>query len=133
MKLIAIILLLIPIVLKNSFCSSKSTIKEKKKTLEVTVSVYNPIVSQCDSTPLQTASLKIIDTVKLKKGKLKWCAISRDLKRKYKFGDIIHIKNIGKLSGKYMIVDLMNKRYRKRVDILHYSAKHCKQNGKIVI
>ena len=44
--------------------------------------------------------------------------LRRDLKRKYKFGKKVRITGIGELSGTYTVRDVMNKRYRKRVDIL---------------
>lgn len=128
-----LILLLIPTMLNSGdFCFDTKYI-EPVKTLNVSVSVYNPSTSQCDSTPLITASLKVIDTNLLKQNKLKWCAISHNLKQKYKYGDTLHIQGIGKLSGKYIIVDLMNKKYFNKVDILHYNLKHCKTKGKIIL
>lgn len=128
-----LILLLIPTILNSGdFCFNSNYI-EPVKTLNVNVSVYNPSISQCDSTPLITASLKVIDTNLLKQNKLKWCAISHNLKQKYKYGDTLHIQGIGKLSGKYIIVDLMNKKYFNKVDILHYNLKYCKTKGKIIL
>ena len=45
-------------------------------------------------------------------------AVSRDLKRKYKFGTKVRITGIGKHNGVYVVRDVMNKRFTKRVDIL---------------
>ena len=55
---------------------------------KVTVTVYNPVMEQCDSTPLITADNSEIDLKKLKQGKLKWVAVSRDLLKsgKSKYG-----------------------------------------------
>jgi len=82
----------------------------------VTVTTYSPTVEQTDSTPLITASGFKINPINPKKQRI--VAVSRDLKRKYKFGKKVRITGIGKLSGTYTVRDVMNKRYRKRVDIL---------------
>jgi 3D (Asp-Asp-Asp) domain-containing protein len=82
----------------------------------VTVTTYSPTVEQTDSTPLITASGFKINPNNPKKQRI--VAVSRDLKKKYKFGKKIRITGIGKLSGTYTIRDVMNKRYKKRVDIL---------------
>jgi len=82
----------------------------------VTVTTYSPTVAQTDSTPLITASGFEINPKNPKKQRI--VAVSRDLKKKYKFGKKIRITGIGKLSGTYTIRDVMNKRYKKRVDIL---------------
>jgi len=82
----------------------------------VTVTTYSPTVEQTDSTPLITASGFEINPTNPKKQRI--VAVSRDLKKKYKFGKKVRITGIGKLSGTYTIRDVMNKRYKKRVDIL---------------
>ena len=82
----------------------------------VTVTTYSPTIEQTDSTPLVTASGFKINPNNPKKQRI--VAVSRDLKKKYKFGKKIRITGIGKLSGTYTIRDVMNKRYKKRVDIL---------------
>ena len=82
----------------------------------VTVTTYSPTVEQTDSTPLITASGYKINPKNPKKQRI--VAVSRDLKKKYKFGKKIRITGIGKLSGTYTVRDVMNKRYRNRVDIL---------------
>ena len=45
-------------------------------------------------------------------------AISWDLKKKYKFGQWVRILGAGIYDGKYVVKDLMNKRWKKRIDIL---------------
>jgi 3D (Asp-Asp-Asp) domain-containing protein len=82
----------------------------------VTVTTYTPSVEETDSTPLITASGFKINPKNPKKQRI--VAVSRDLKRKYKFGKKVRITGIGKYSGTYTVRDVMNKRYRKRVDIL---------------
>jgi len=82
----------------------------------VSVTTYSPTIEECDSTPLITASGFKINPTNPKRHRI--IAVSRDLKRKYKFGKKVRITGIGKLSGTYTIRDVMNKRYKKRVDIL---------------
>ena len=96
-------------------------LEEKENWNKVTVTVYNPVIEQCDSTPLITADNSEIDMRKLKQGKLKWVAVSRDLLKngKVKYGDRIRLKCKDKsLSGVYTVHDTMNPRWEKRVDIL---------------
>ena len=82
----------------------------------VSVTTYSPTIEQTDSTPLITASGYKINPANPKRQRI--VAVSRDLKKKYKFGKKIRITGIGKLSGTYTVRDVMNKRYRNRVDIL---------------
>ena len=82
----------------------------------VSVTTYSPSIEECDSTPLITASGYKINPANPKRQRI--VAVSRDLKRKYKFGKKVRITGIGKLSGTYTIRDVMNKRFKKRVDIL---------------
>lgn len=124
------ILLLIPTMINSGdFCLKPKPLVTH---ISVNVSVYNATAKQCDSTPLLTASGAIIDTILLKQGKLKWCAISRNLKSKFKFNDTIHLHHEGVLE-KYIVKDIMDKRYFNKVDILHYSRKYCKEKGKIIL
>ena len=96
--------------------------KEIEKEIEgiqpdiVTVTTYTPSVEETDSTPLITASGFKINPTNPKRQRI--IAVSRDLKKKYKFGKKVRITGIGKLSGTYTVRDVMNKRYRKRIDIL---------------
>jgi len=82
----------------------------------VTVTTYTPSEAETDSTPLVTASGFKISERNPKKHRI--VAVSRDLKRKYKFGTKIRIKGAGKYDGEYTIRDVMNKRHRNRIDIL---------------
>ena len=82
----------------------------------VTVTTYTPSVEETDSTPLITASGFKINPINPKKQRI--VAVSRDLKKKYKFGKKVRITGIGKYSGTYTVRDVMHKRYRKRIDIL---------------
>ncbi len=80
----------------------------------VTLTTYKANESETDSTPNITASGFKITNPK----KHKIIAVSRDLKRKYKFGQKVRITGAGKYNGTYRVHDVMNKRYRKRIDIL---------------
>lgn len=80
----------------------------------VTLTTYKANESETDSTPLITASGFKITNPK----KHKIIAVSRDLKRKMKWGSKVRIVGAGKYDGTYRVHDLMNKRYKKRIDIL---------------
>ena len=89
---------------------------------KVIVTVYNPVVEQCDSDPYITADNSEIDMAKLKQGKLKWVAVSRDLLKngKVRYGGKVKIncKEDPTLSGVYTVHDTMHPRWTKHVDIL---------------
>jgi len=80
----------------------------------VTLTTYKASESETDSTPNITASGFKITNPK----KHKIIAVSRDLKKKYKFGQKIRITGAGKYNGTYRVHDVMNKRYKNRIDIL---------------
>ena len=80
----------------------------------VTLTTYKANEAETDSTPNITASGFKITNPK----KHRIIAVSRDLKKKYKFGQKIRIVGAGKYSGTYRVHDVMNKRYKKRIDIL---------------
>ena len=82
----------------------------------VTVTTYSITEGETDSTPLITASGFKINPNNPKRHRI--IAVSRDLKRKYKFGTKLRIKGAGKYDGTYTVRDVMNKRYTKRIDIL---------------
>jgi len=88
-----------------------------------TLTIYNPVVAQCDNDPLITASNAKIDTLKLRKQKIRWMALSRDmLKRwngKLNYGDTVQlVSGDSAIDGMWIIQDTMNKRYKKRGDLL---------------
>jgi 3D (Asp-Asp-Asp) domain-containing protein len=80
----------------------------------VTLTTYRASETETDSTPNITASGFKITNPK----KHKIIAVSRDLKKKYKFGQKVRITGAGKYNGTYRVHDVMNKRYRNRIDIL---------------
>ena len=82
----------------------------------VTMTTYKATETETDSTPNITASGFKIDTKNAKRHKI--IAVSRDLKKKLKFGSKVRIEGAGKYNGTYVVKDVMNKRYKKRIDIL---------------
>ena len=119
MRLIAIIVLffLFPSHIGISNIEYSVTLKKNSEPVEVvTLTIYSTSSGQTDSTPHLTASGFKIDTNN--PGKHKIIAVSRDLKRKWKFNTRFRIINAGRYNGIYTVKDLMNKRYKKRIDIL---------------
>ena len=89
-------------------------------TENVTATMYNAVVGQCDSDPLVTAGMYKINPNKASEHK--WVALSRDLLKRwggeFDYGDTIRIENAGDKSGLYTVVDTMNKRFTEKIDIL---------------
>lgn len=87
---------------------------------DVTATMYNPVVSQCDADPLITAGMYEIDPDHASEHK--WVALSRDMLTRwggeFDYGDTIKIEGAGDKDGEYLVADTMNKRYRNRIDIL---------------
>lgn len=89
------------------------------------LTVYNPVAGQTDSSPLITASGRRIDTVRLKYGKVRWLAVSRDFLKRWggdlHYGDTVEIiADDPEIDGEWVIQDNMNKRYKKSADLLFY-------------
>jgi 3D (Asp-Asp-Asp) domain-containing protein len=82
----------------------------------VSLSTYKADTAETDSTPLITASGFKLDSLNPKKHRV--IAISRDLKELFAFGDKVKLTNAGKFNGIWFIHDLMNKKYRNKIDIL---------------
>lgn len=105
--------------------TSVSYANEKKFVTHVTLTTYNAVASQCDSAPLITADGTKIDLKKLKKGKIKYCAVSRDLLWCIPLGSVVHIEG----HGYYEVRDTMNERFDHYIDILqHTSQKNFKKS-----
>ena len=88
-------------------------------TTHVTLTTYNPVESQCDNDPLITADGTKIDVNKLKKGEIKYCAVSRDLLKYIPLGSVVHIEG----HGYYEVRDTMNKRFNHYIDILQHAGE----------
>lgn len=100
-------------------------------TINVTVTTYSPTIEQCDSNPTQTASGYIIKGTSNEN----IVAVSRDLINwKLNFNDTIEIKGTA-YDGKYIVKDLMNSKWSKRVDICipHYGQDDMWKNCKLII
>jgi 3D (Asp-Asp-Asp) domain-containing protein len=96
--------------------NNKGTEMEFYDVTDVIATTYTPSEKETDSTPLITASGFKINPKNPKKHRI--IAVSRDLKKKYKFGTRVKVSGAGKYSGEYVVRDVMNKRYKKRIDIL---------------
>lgn len=92
----------------------------KEKELKVTATVYNPVESQCDSDPLITADNSKICLNKLNKGELRWIAISRDLRKHFKYGDVVLLscESNPEINGEWEVHDTMNSRFSNKIDLL---------------
>ena len=129
---IALIILIIatPISLINNgfkLRNDKISNHKVKKPIRIRIdraSTYNAVASQCDSDPLNTSDMSRIDTVKLKLGEIRWCALSRDLLSRWggiiDYGDTITVKSIRnpQINGEWVVHDCMNARYKNSVDFL---------------
>lgn len=95
-------------------------IKKDDKIFKVTVTKYNPVKEQCDDDPLITADNSKICLNNLNAGKLKWIAVSRDLRKHFKYGEKVIIKcdHDPSINGEYEVHDTMNPRYTRTIDLL---------------
>lgn len=93
----------------------------------VKITCYQPTKTQCHGNPLITADGSVINLDKLKTGKIRWCAVSRDLiylfpKNKPKR---IKIENCPPLNGIWEVHDKTSGKLKHTVDILiHPQDKH---------
>jgi len=71
-----------------------------------------------------TASGSKINANKLKSGKLRWVALSRDMLKYYPFDSIIKVesKDYPELNGYWKVKDKMGSRHRKSIDFLIYKG-----------
>jgi len=85
----------------------------------VQATVYHAVPEQTDSTPNITADGSVIDP--LRAGELRFIAVSRDLHVRYggqlDFDDVVYVSS-EEVSGFYIVKDLMNQRFEKRIDFL---------------
>ena len=123
-KLKRYILICLGLILSLQSYGSKSLF-----TTHVTITTYNAVRSQCDRSPLITADGTKIDHRKVKSGKQRIVAISRDLLYAIPLGSIIDIEGY----GRYEVRDTMNSRFKHRIDILQHSSKKNFKKDKIKI
>ena len=105
-----------------------ASITTRATVTHVTLTYYQPVKGQCDSKPLITADGSKINLNHLKSGKIRWCAISRDLLYLFPKGKPKRIYIEG--FGTYQVRDVMNRRFRHSVDILIHpkNSKRIKLN-----
>ncbi len=94
----------------------EEVVVKKQNPLIVTATTYTVSEAETDSSPTITASGFRLSRTNPKKHRV--IAVSRDLKKKLRFGDKVRVTGIGKLSGVYVVRDLMHSRWRKKIDIL---------------
>ena len=123
-KLKRYILICLGLILSLQSYGSKSLF-----TTHVTITTYNAVRSQCDSSPLITADGTKIDHNKVKSGEQKIVAISRDLLYAIPLGSVIYVEG----HGYYEVRDTMNSRFKHRIDILQHSSKKNFKKDKIKI
>jgi hypothetical protein len=114
-------------------------------------SLYNPELDQCDKTPTITADGSVIDT--LRASQQRWIAVSQDLlwsprryrlfvkdaindhryKGRIKFGDTIWVESPNpNINGKWVVHDLMNKKYKNAIDFLQTAGDgHLYNNNRL--
>jgi 3D (Asp-Asp-Asp) domain-containing protein len=80
------------------------------------LTTYSANIAETDSTPNLTASGFEIDLDNPKKHRI--LAISRDLKRELKWGEKVVLENAGRFNGIWYVRDLMNPRFRNKIDVL---------------
>ena len=87
---------------------------------DVVVTMYNPLSSQTDSTPNQTADGTIINPKKATE--YRYIALSRDLIARwggpFEYGDYVMLKGTEGYDGVYQVRDTMASKFINRVDIL---------------
>jgi len=97
----------------------------------VSLSTYRADTAETDSTPLITASGFKLDSLNPNKHRV--IAISRDLKELFSFGDKVKLTNAGKFDGIWIIHDVMNKRYKNKIDILiNHSDRQMSLKGVVI-
>ena len=110
--------------------------KYETEGMNVTVTMYQPVRYQTDSTPNILADGTRIKTDKA--SNYKFIAVSRNLLKRWggwlDFGDFVLLKGTDYKDGVYQVRDVMNKRFVNRIDILEsVNVKPYKfDNGEIV-
>lgn len=107
----------------------------EKVTEKVTVTMYNAVRGQCDSSPLITADNSKINPRKATEHR--WIAMSRDMLSRwggrFNYGDRVRITGTEHKDGIYEVRDTMNPRYTKRIDILETTGTKLYKFHKITI
>ena len=97
----------------------------------VTLTTYSATEEETDDSPNITASGFEIDEDNPKKHRI--IAVSRDLKRKLRFGEKVILSNAGRFNGIWYVRDLMNNRFKNKIDVLiNEDEKHTKMHKVII-
>jgi len=117
------VLCFIPYNLITSVSDMKNSVEKKveEKVADefrkiVTLTTYSTTEGETDDSPNITASGFEIDEDNPKKHRI--IAVSRDLKRKLRFGEKVILSNAGRFNGVWYVRDLMNSRFRNKIDVL---------------
>ena len=91
----------------------------------VTATIYHAVPEQTDDSPFVTASMAQINPNDPQGHR--WIAVSRDLEKLgFTFGACVLIEGINKeLDGEWEIQDRMNRRWKKRIDLLVNTDRMC--------
>lgn len=109
-----------------------SLLGEARTVTHVTLTCYQPTKAQCDTDPTTTSDGSKINLHHLKKGRIKWCAVSRDLLWMFPKNKPRRVYIEG--YGIYEVRDTMNVRHNHRVDILvHPSNKKLFKKNKVKV
>lgn len=90
--------------------------KKLRKAQRVVATMYYAVESQCDSDPLITANMSHINPYRATQHH--WIAVSRNLLKRFHYGQKVKLVGCGKKNGVYTIVDTMNPRFKNKIDIL---------------
>lgn len=90
------------------------------QSFRVKLTGYHPVKAECDANPLITADGSHVDLHKLKRGKIRWCAVSRELLRHFPKDKPKRIWIEG--YGVYEVRDVTHKRIKNTVDIMLHPA-----------
>lgn len=101
----------------------------------VKLTMYHPVRSQTDNDPDVLADGTRINIAKA--GKYRFCALSRDLIDRwggyYSFGDTIFVDGAGPYSGRWVVKDTMNERWKNRIDLLIGIGTTAKSYNNVII
>lgn len=111
-----IMIAVVPMAVGNRIHKISIEKEDESNVYHVKATMYTINPAQTDSTPLVTASGYKLHPSNPKKHRI--IAVSRDLKKKFKFGEKVRVEGIGKKSGIYTVRDVMNKRWKNKIDIL---------------
>ena len=82
----------------------------------VTATVYRACANECNRDFLITASGFKLDSTNQYKHRV--IAVSRDLLKRFNYGDSVYIRGTGKYDGWWWVEDTMNRRWENRIDFL---------------